>query len=137
MIRILIVDDSEAIRAVITDMLKQAYSNPDIMLATNGLEGVSLAEGNQPDLILMDWSMPYMNGLLAAQQLRSSPLTNNIPLIAMTTEKDLQDVHDQFRQLGVALLHKPFNVEELLELFTSIESIPQPTVAPALTTKSK
>ena len=123
MIRILIVDDSEAIRAVVTDMLKQSYPNPDIMLATNGIEGVSLAEDTQPDVILLDWSMPYMNGLLAAQHLRSSPLTSEIPLIAMTTEHDLREVSEQLCDLCSLLLHKPFNVDELIYSINSIRSL--------------
>ncbi len=115
MTRILIVDDSEAIRAIVTDMLKQFDSSIDIMLATNGIEGVTLAESAQPEVVLLDWSMPYMNGLLAAQHLRHSPFTQHIPLIAMTPEQDLKEVSEHLSGLSASLLHKPFNLKELMQ----------------------
>jgi CheY-like chemotaxis protein len=122
---ILVVDDSEAIRAIITDLLKQAYPDPDIMLATNGLEGVTLAESGQPDVILLDWSMPYMDGLTAAQQLRQSAETKHIPLIGMTTEYDLPEVNTQLAQLCTAVIRKPFNGNELIQLLNRVQQ-PQP-----------
>ena len=114
MTRVLIVDDSEVIRTIISDILKQSYTQLEISFASNGLEGVKLAENEQPQAILLDWSMPYMDGLLTAEHLRKSPLTQHIPLVAMTTESDLKEVGERLRQLCNTLLHKPFDVDELI-----------------------
>ncbi|MCA9980942.1 MAG: response regulator [Anaerolineales bacterium] len=125
MTRVLIVDDSEAIRTILSDILKQSYTQLEIILATNGIEGVQLAESEQPQAILLDWSMPYMDGLHTAEHLRNSPLTQHIPLVAMTAEQDHQQVSERLSQLCNALLFKPFNVDELIASLHFIDnSIP-------------
>ena len=56
----------------------------DIIVAGDGAEGVAMAQGEQPDLILMDLSLPVLDGWAATEQLKAAPETRHIPVIALT-----------------------------------------------------
>jgi len=56
----------------------------EVLIALDGVQGVELAHSQQPDLILMDMSLPIMDGWEATQQLKAAPETNAIPIIALT-----------------------------------------------------
>lgn len=67
-------------------MLVQEWPDLSVLLATNGLEGVTLAEKKKPGLILLDGMMPVMDGYTAARRLRQMPDTRSIPIIAITSD---------------------------------------------------
>jgi len=79
---ILVVDDIESNREVICECLSQA--NLKVLEANDGQTGVLLAQESQPDLILMDLRMPVMDGYDATKQLKQNPITQKIPVIALT-----------------------------------------------------
>ena len=84
MATILIVDDSPTEIHVLTTMLvKNGYN---VISASSGEEGVSMAKDQKPDLVLMDIVMPGLNGFQATRQLSSDPGTKNIPVIIVTTK---------------------------------------------------
>jgi len=82
MTRILLVEDNEDNR----DMLSRRLERKDfiVTLAVDGQDGVNKATDDQPDLILMDMSLPVMDGWEATQSLKSNSKTANIPIIALT-----------------------------------------------------
>ena len=82
MAKILLVEDNEMNR----DMLKRrlARKGYDVSIAVDGAQGVELSRDNQPDLILMDMSLPVMDGWQATQTIKTYPQTQNIPVIALT-----------------------------------------------------
>jgi CheY-like chemotaxis protein len=82
MTKILLVEDNEDNR----DMLSRRLERKDfiVTLAVDGLDGVNKAKENMPDLILMDMSLPIMDGWQATKTLKSEPETKNIPVIALT-----------------------------------------------------
>jgi CheY-like chemotaxis protein len=82
MARLLIVEDNELNR----DMLSRRLSRRgyDIVLAFDGAQGVSIAQETAPDLILMDMSLPVLDGWEATRRLKSAPETSGIPIIALT-----------------------------------------------------
>ncbi len=80
--KILIVEDNEMNR----DLLKRRLSKKgyDIALAVDGLEGVSAASAERPDLILMDVGLPGIDGHEATRRIRAEPALARIPIIALT-----------------------------------------------------
>lgn len=82
MARILVVEDNEMNRDMVTRRLqKKGY---DILTAVDGTLGIEVAQSEAPDLILMDLSLPVMDGWEATRRLKKYPSTQNIPVIALT-----------------------------------------------------
>lgn len=82
MAKILLVEDNEMNR----DMLKRRLKRKgyDVFIAVDGAEGVELSQTQHPDLILMDMSLPVMDGWQATQKIKANPKTKGIPVIALT-----------------------------------------------------
>ena len=82
MATILIVEDNE----MNLDMLSRRLEKRghQILIATDGASGVEKAQGSLPNIILMDMSIPIMDGWEATRRLKSSPVTRHIPIIALT-----------------------------------------------------
>lgn len=79
---ILLVEDNEDNRDMLTRRLqRKGYT---VLTATDGAAGVSLAQSDLPDLILMDMSLPVLNGWEATAQLKQAESTRSIPVIALT-----------------------------------------------------
>jgi CheY-like chemotaxis protein len=80
--RILLVEDNETNRDMLTRRLaKRGY---EVLIAVDGIEGVDRAAAEQPDLILMDMSLPRIDGWEATQRIKAAMATQNIPVIALT-----------------------------------------------------
>ena len=79
---ILVVEDNMDNYELVRFILERA--GYDVFLAMNGRDGVSAARIQRPDLILMDLTMPEMDGWLAAEKLKADVLTKSIPLYALT-----------------------------------------------------
>ena len=82
MARILLVEDNE----MNLDMLSRRLERRGhaCLIALDGMQGVEMARKERPDLILMDMSLPVLDGWQATRQLKSSPETKHIPIIALT-----------------------------------------------------
>lgn len=82
MAKILLVEDNEMNR----DMLSRRLGRKghQVVIAIDGAQGVSMAESEHPDIILMDMSLPVLDGWQATRQIKSAPLTSTIPIIALT-----------------------------------------------------
>ena len=81
--RILIVEDQEDNRAILRDLLNDA--GYDLIEATNGQDGVTLAQSERPDLILMDVQLPVMDGYEATRRIKGNVELKSIPVIAVTS----------------------------------------------------
>lgn len=82
MSKLLLVEDNEMNRDMLSRRLQR--KGHEVIIAVDGVEGVELAQSQDPDLILMDMSLPILDGWQATQQLRASPQTHDIPIIALT-----------------------------------------------------
>ncbi|MBD1851258.1 response regulator [Leptolyngbya sp. FACHB-711] len=80
--KILLIEDNEMNR----DMLSRRLTRKGIqvVIATDGEQGVALALSESPDLILMDMSLPVLDGWSATRQIKATPATQKIPVIALT-----------------------------------------------------
>jgi CheY-like chemotaxis protein len=79
---ILIVEDNEMNRDMLSRRLQRRGF--DILIATDGAEGLAAARERNPDLVLMDMSLPVIDGWEATRQLKSEDATRKIPIIALT-----------------------------------------------------
>ena len=82
MTKILVVEDNEMNRDMLSRRLvRKKY---EVLVAVDGRESVEMARSEAPDLVLMDMSLPVMDGWEATRQLKASPETQVIPIIALT-----------------------------------------------------
>ena len=111
-ITILIADDYDDNRELLKLLLQTAKY--DVREARNGFECVESAREFLPDLIMVDLSMPELDGWEVFRTLKSDPKTAHIPFVAVTahTQRDCQKaLHEGFN----AFVPKPFKTEEMLE----------------------
>jgi two-component system, cell cycle response regulator DivK len=80
--RILVVEDDEMNRDSLTRLLRRR--GYELLTARDGVEGVMVGESEMPDLILMDMSLPVLDGWEATRRLKAAPKTQVIPIIALT-----------------------------------------------------
>ena len=82
MAKILLVEDNEINRDMLSRrLIRQGY---EVLLAYDGARGVEMAGSERPDLVLMDMSLPVLDGWEATQRLKADPATRAIPIIALT-----------------------------------------------------
>jgi two-component system cell cycle response regulator DivK len=82
MAKILLVEDNEMNRDMLSRRLtKRGY---EVVVAVDGQQGIDMAGSDDPDLILLDMSLPVVDGWTAARQLKADPATSAIPVIALT-----------------------------------------------------
>lgn len=106
--KILIVDDEEDIRDVVRVSLEE-FAGWLTVTATSGVEGLQIAQTEALDAILLDISMPDMNGLEMCEALQAHPETQKIPVIVLTA-KVLPSDRRRFIDLDVAgIITKPFD----------------------------
>jgi CheY-like chemotaxis protein len=118
MARILLVEDNEMNRDMLSRRLqRRGY---DVLVALDGAESVAMAKSQMPDLILMDISLPVMDGWTATRTLKGLPETKAIPIIALTAhampgdrEKSLEAGCDDYDS-------KPVELERLLAKMSAL-----------------
>ena len=82
MAKILLVEDNEMNRDMLSRRLIR--KGHEVVMATDGQQGVAMAASEKPDLILMDMSLPVIDGWEATRQLKAAEATRAIPIIALT-----------------------------------------------------
>jgi CheY-like chemotaxis protein len=112
--RILVVDDDPAIGGLIAAILgKDGYT---VLVAKSGSEGLSMATAEHPHLILMDITMPDMDGYEATQKLKATPGMKDIPVIFLTGRSASEDGGRAFGSGGLTFMRKPFTAQQLRDL---------------------
>ena len=112
-IKILTVDDSKTIRLIVTKAFKPF--DCDVLEASNGVEGLAMAARERPNLIILDITMPIMDGYETLTKLKSDPELKSIPVIMLTAEAGRETVL-KIAKLGVRdYLVKPFKEDLVVE----------------------
>jgi CheY-like chemotaxis protein len=118
MTKILLVEDNEMNRDMLSRRL--ARKGYEVIMALDGRQAVEMATAANPDLILMDMSLPVIDGWEATRQVKAAPATRGIPVIALTAhamagdrEKAIQAGCDDYDT-------KPIDFPRLLEKMTSL-----------------
>jgi CheY-like chemotaxis protein len=117
--RILLVDDEDGVRRI-TQFSLEAAAGWKVLTASSGVEGLSIAETEQPDAILLDVMMPDLDGPTTFQQLQENPLTRSIPVILLTAKASPAE-QQPLVALGVTgIITKPFKIPDLIAQIRAI-----------------
>ena len=108
--RILIIEDDAGIREFMRQALEPLH---DVLLASNGPDGLAQAQREAPQLILLDLRMPGMDGLAVLSRLKANPKTGSIPDIIVSGRGDTDALMEGQRAGAVDHVIKPFRIEEL------------------------
>lgn len=118
---ILVADDTEDIRLMLKARLEQRGHR--VVEAADGRQAVRLATSERPDMILMDLSMPVMDGIEAARYLRAQPETSRMPIIAVTAHCPDAAWHRRAVDAGcVECVGKPVDFKQLELLIARVLS---------------
>lgn len=109
--RILVVEDNPDNLTLIVDVLIELEY--EVLQATNGLQGVSITEESIPDLILMDLSLPKMDGWTATRKIKAQQSLHHIPIIALTAHAMKGDRERAIEAGCDDYISKPINLQEL------------------------
>jgi two-component system cell cycle response regulator DivK len=108
--KILVVEDVDLNRELVVQLLEDRY---EVTEAVNGKEGLELAERERPDLILMDLSLPVMDGWEATRRLKAHDELKSIPIIALTAHAMVGDEDKALAAGCDDYLVKPLDENEL------------------------
>ena len=109
--KILIVEDEQALLNVLQLLLRESY---DIQLARNGKLGLEMAISDPPDLVLMDITMPEMDGLEVLKRLKDNAATSMVPVILLTGKVEHESVLKGYKTGADYYIAKPFTKNQLL-----------------------
>ncbi|MGB7582154.1 MAG: response regulator [Sedimentisphaerales bacterium] len=108
---ILVVEDETHIRRVLEYNLK--LDGFEVCLAEDGAMGLKLAHEKNPDVILLDWLMPVMNGMQVLAELKADSSTEHIPVFMLTAKGMISDVTQAIEMGADDYITKPFNPIQL------------------------
>jgi two-component system cell cycle response regulator DivK len=117
---ILVVDDSQDAREMLTEYL--SFGGFEVAVAQDGKKAIDIAHRIRPDLILMDLSMPVLDGWEATRQLKADPHTKHIMIIAVTAHA-FHHEQESARAAGCdAVIAKPYDLMALAEALGRVSS---------------
>ncbi len=119
MFKILVVEDND----MNWDMLSRRLSRKgyEVVVATDGQQGLDIAQSEAPDLILMDMSLPVVDGWEATRRLKTAPETRSIPVIALTAHAMARDRQEALAAGCDDYEGKPIEFERLLSKIQAFE----------------
>lgn len=118
MTRVLIVEDNEMNRDMLSRRLqKRGY---EVLIAVDGKAGVDMATAKKPDIVLLDMSLPVMDGWEAARRLKGAEATKSIPIIALTAHVMAGDKQKALEAGCDDYDTKPVELKRLLDKMTAI-----------------
>lgn len=117
--QVLVVDDEPDIRQFLEMTLQM--SDYDVVTAGDGLEAEALARSVLPDVIILDVMMPGIDGLSVLRNLRSDPVTQEIPVVLLTAKTADPDVWAGWESGASYYMAKPFDMDCLLRFLASLD----------------
>ncbi|CUW39303.1 putative Polar-differentiation response regulator DivK [Magnetospirillum sp. XM-1] len=118
MAKILLVEDNEMNRDMLSRRLQR--KGYDVVMAVDGEQGVAMASSQSPDLILMDMSLPVLNGWDATRRIKADSALSGIPVIALTAHAMASDREQALAAGCDAYETKPIDLPQLLEKIESL-----------------
>ena len=116
--RILVVDDEPDCLSIIQCRLE--WCHYQVLTASNGAEGLQIAENENPDIVLLDTNMPVMDGHEMLERMRNHPILRNTPVIMVTALCGMHDI-EAASALGIAdYVTKPVDFTSLLDKISNI-----------------
>ena len=118
MSRILLVEDNEMNRDMLSRRLRRR--GLEVVTAVDGAEGVEAAQREHPDLILMDMSLPVIDGWEATRRLKGTESTRHIPIVALTAHAMSEDRERALEAGCDEYATKPVDLERLLSIMQTL-----------------
>lgn len=116
--KILLADDEFKLRKLIAAQLRK--KGFDVYEASNGKDAIDQAIAVLPDILVMDISMPVMDGLTAYEKIRDNKILKNMTIIILSAQNDVHSLN-KIKSLNVQYhLLKPFRLKELFDIIDSI-----------------
>jgi two-component system, chemotaxis family, chemotaxis protein CheY len=113
-VQALVVDDSRAMRMILTRMMEELGF--EVAEATTGRDALARFDaGMEPDVVLVDWNMPEMNGLEFVEAVRCAPYSSTARLVMVTTETELSQVVRALEAGADEYVMKPFTKDTIHE----------------------
>ena len=137
MISILVVDDQTLVRQGIVSLLALSDKVTVVAQAEHGKAALSAMKSHQPDVVLIDIRMPVMNGIDAIRSAKDDSALSHIPMIALTTFDDHQQILDAVQSGAKGYLLKDVSLDTLIEAIETVhrgETLLQPAITQALLT---
>lgn len=116
--RILVVDDEAHIVRLLQVNLELA--GYEVLTAHDGQQCLAMVQADPPDLVILDWMMPKLDGFNTLQRLKADQRTADLPVIMLTAKTDDASVYQGWRSGADCYLTKPFNPIELLSFVERI-----------------
>ena len=116
--KILTVDDSKTIRRIVRNLFEPYLC--EVIEAVNGVDGLEKAEAIKPDIILLDVSMPKMDGKELLKKLQNHTDLFTIPVIMLTAEGDKESMFQYIQDGACGFIIKPFEKVYLIQKVTAI-----------------
>ena len=113
MVKILLVEDNEMNRDMLSRRLQR--KGFEVVNAVDGREGVEMAHSEAPEIILMDISLPVMDGWEATRKIKKSPMTRSTPIIALTAHAMVGDLEKSLKAGCDDYDTKPIDFQRLLK----------------------
>ncbi len=111
-VKVLVVDDEEDYRIIARDVLQaEGY---EVRLACDGEEGLAAVRDSRPDVVLVDWMMPKLDGEAFCRRLREDVRSRSLPVLMLTVKQTADDELEALHFGADDFVTKPFKPEELL-----------------------
>lgn len=117
--KILIVDDDEEIVELMVDVLSRD-GRFDIKTASSGYDAGIITEQFRPDLVLLDYMLPDVNGNIVCQTIRGNPQLQNIRIIIVSGVVNASEIEDLLEAGAEEFIRKPFDIVELVEKISGV-----------------
>jgi DNA-binding response OmpR family regulator len=111
--RVLVADDDEDILTLVTAVLE--HSGHDVIAVQNGAQALACVEADNPDLLVLDISMPEVDGLEVLRRLRAADATRELPIVLLSAQAQEADVALGYATGASAYVKKPFSPRDLSE----------------------
>ncbi len=118
MSRILIVEDEPDVLLLLENRVRGA--GHDVQSASDGERGLELALAEEPDLIILDWMMPKLDGIEVLERLRADQVGGGIKVLMLTARSQQNDVDRAFAAGANDYIVKPFSSRELVERIATL-----------------
>jgi excisionase family DNA binding protein len=117
--KILIVDDDEEIVELMVDVLSRD-GRFDVKTASSGYDAGIMTEQFRPDLVLLDYMLPDVNGNIVCQTIRGNPQLQNIRIIIVSGVVNASEIEDLLDAGAEEFIRKPFDIVELVEKISGV-----------------
>tara|TARA_B100001564_G_scaffold335229_1_gene324426 strand:+ start:637 stop:1020 length:384 start_codon:yes stop_codon:yes gene_type:complete len=114
MLQSLVIDDEHVSRNMAMSMLRKVGTN--VHYAENGLEGIEMCKKQMPDIVIVDWMMPLMNGIEFIQELQMLPDHEQVKVVMCSSKFNEEDIAKSIAQGADEYLKKPLHINDLYRI---------------------